>query len=53
MEIEKIMFGSAVTSDEKIDEVQRIRDHLRRNPVDESILTCLIAIHSLLPKHRK
>lgn len=41
MEIEKIMFGSAVTSDEKIDEVQRIRDHLRRNPVDESILTCL------------
>ena len=41
MEIEKKMFGSAMTSDEKIDEVQRIRDHLRRNPADETILTRL------------
>lgn len=41
MEIEKLIFGSVSTSDDKIEEITRIRQYLRKNQVDEDILTRL------------
>lgn len=38
MEMDKIYFGSARTSDEKIEELARIRQYLRSNSVDEKVL---------------
>ena len=38
MEIEKLIFGSASTYDEKIEEIARIRQYLRKNQADEEIL---------------
>ena len=41
MEIEKLIFGSVSTSDDKIEEITRIRQYLRKNQADEDVLARL------------
>ena len=51
MEMDKIYFGSARTSDEKIEELARIRQYLRSNSVDEKVRGLIETARSRIQKN--